>query len=132
MNTVIIAFLIVINAFAILLNLKMLAGIPTNKKAMLIIVEEIVLFIIMNIVYSFCITNITIKNPSLSRNFNVFTFMGIDMMIICAPISKLISKYIDKDIKEAEFRSKLKIKIILAIIILIIESLYIKSLLKIV
>lgn len=128
MNIVIVVFLILINAFAILLNLKMLAGIENNKKAVIIILEEVLLFIIMNIVYSLCTANMTIKNLTLSRNFNVFTFMGIDMMIICAPIAKLLSKYNDKDIKENELKSKLKFKILISIVLLIIESLYIKSL----
>lgn len=131
MNAVIIGFLLLINCFAILLNIKMTSGIDTSKKITMIVIEEIVLFVIMNVIYTLCSANIEIKNPSNSRMFQVLTFTGINMMIMAAPINKIIAKHERHEIKGEEGGSKIRFKIIMAIVILAIEYLYIKSIIKI-
>lgn len=131
MNAVIIGFLLLINCFAILLNIKMTNGMETSKKIALIVIEEIVLFVIMTVIYSLCSSNIEMKNPSGSRMFQVWTFTGINMMIMAGPINKLISKHEMNDIKESECSSKIRFKLLMSIVLLAIEYLYIKSIIKI-
>lgn len=131
MNAVIIGFLLLINCFAILLNIKMTTGIDTGKKVAMIVIEEIVLFVIMSVIYSLCASNVEIKNPSGSRMFQVLTFTGINMIIMAAPINKVISKHERNEIKGDEGSSQIRFKVIMAIVILAIEYLYIKSIIKI-
>lgn len=131
MNAVIIGFLLLINCFAILLNIKMTSGIETSKKVIMIIIEEIVLFVIMTVIYTLCASNVEIKNPTESRMFQVLTFTGINMMIMSAPINKLIAKHERHEIKGDEGNSQIRFKIIMSIVILVIEYLYIKSIIKI-
>lgn len=131
MNAVIVGFLLLINCFAILLNIKMTTGIDTGKKAAMIVIEEIVLFVIMSVIYSLCASNVEIKNPSGSRMFQVLTFTGINMIIMAAPINKVISKHERHEIKGDEGSSQIRFKVIMAIVILAIEYLYIKSIIKI-
>lgn len=131
MNAVIIGFLLLINCFAILLNIKMTSGIETSKKVIMIIIEEIVLFVIMTVIYTLCVANVEIKNPAESRLFQVLTFTGINMMIMAAPINKLIAKHERHEIKGDQGNIQIRFKLIMSIIILVIEYLYIKSIIKI-
>lgn len=131
MNAVIIGFLLLINCFAILLNIKMTNGMETSKRIALIVIEEIILFVIMTVIYSLCSSNIEMKNPSGSRMFQVWTFTGINMMIMAGPINKLISKHEMNDIKGSECSSKIRFKLLMSIVLLAIEYLYIKSIIKI-
>lgn len=131
MNAVIIGFLLLINCFAILLNIKMTNGMETSKRIALIVIEEIILFVIMTVIYSLCSSNIEMKNPSGSRMFQVWTFTGINMMIMAGPINKLISKHEMNDIKGSECSSKIRFKLLMSIVLLVIEYLYIKSIIKI-
>ncbi len=131
MNAVIIGFLLLINCFAILLNIKMTNGIETSKKVVMILIEEIVLFVIMTVIYNLCASNVEMKNPTGSRMFQVLTFTGINMMIMAAPINKLIAKHERHEIKGEEGNSRIKFKLIMSIVLLVIEYLYIKSIIKI-
>ncbi len=131
MNAVIIGFLLLINCFAILLNIKMTNGIETPKKIAMIVIEEIVLFVIMTVIYTLCTSNVEIKNPAESRMFQVLTFTGINMMIMAAPINKLIAKHERNEIKGEDGNRKIRFKLIMSIVLLVIEYLYIKSLIKI-
>ena len=85
----------------------------------------------MTVIYTICTANVEIKNPEESRMFQVLTFTGINMMIMSAPINKLIAKHERHEIKGNEGNSKIRFKIIMSIVILVIEYLYIKSLIKI-
>ncbi len=131
MSAVIIGFLLLINCFAILLNIKMTSGIETTKKVVMIAIEEVVLFVIMSIIYTLCTSNVEIKNPAESRIFQVCTFTGINMMIMAAPINKVIAKHERHEIKGSEGNEKIRFKLIMSIVLLAIEYLYIKSLIKI-
>lgn len=130
MNAVIIGFLLLINSFAILLNIKMTTGMETPKRVTLIIIEEIGLFVMMSIIYALCKANIEIKNQA-SRIFQVCTFTGINMIIMAGPINKLIAKHESHDMKGSECSNKIRLRLLISVAILAIEYLYIKSLIRI-
>ena len=127
METAIIVFTVIINLFAILLNIKMLTGVEVTKKLLMVIIFEIIIFALVNIVYSICSTNI---QHNISKPFIIFTFLGINMILIGAPISKIFAKKINGDITTDDFKKKIFKLAIGVACMLVLEGVYINSLLK--
>lgn len=127
MQIFLICFIVAINIFSIILGYKMLKDLDLNKKILLLIIGELILFFIVNIIYNIGSRGIEQDVIDASKNFLVFTFLPINMILIFAPIARLLNKKIFSEIEEKDFKIKLIICIIFAIIILILECNYLKD-----
>ena len=127
METAIIVFTVIINLFAVVLNFKMLTEVDFTKKLMIVGICEIAIFGLVSIVYAICSSNI---NNNVSKYFIIFTFLGINMILIGAPISKLCAKKDTGDITDEDYKKKVFRLGMCTIILLVLEGVYIGSILK--
>ena len=127
MNTVLIAFIIVINLASAFVIYKVLSNIELKNKLILVAIGEIVMYVILFIVYgiSSAGANETIVNSS--RQIILFTLLPINIICIELPIMLSLKKIQQGDIDNNKFNRRMTISIIIGIIILILEFNYIKD-----
>ena len=105
MKTIIIIAIIAFNIFSIILSWKMLKGYDLKRKIILIIVNEIINFLMLLIIYAF----------------------SSNVMITSTTILNLINKLAFKEIKEESFNKKICMSVLLIIVILILEISYLHN-----
>ena len=123
MEKMLIIFIVALNIFAILMNVKMLNKYEMPKRLGIIVVAEIVMFCIVNILYGISSKSVSQEVASYSKTMILFTFLPLNMMIIFAPIARKIS-----NLEEKQDKSKIILKcIIYAIIIIVLECIYMNN-----
>ena len=127
MNTVLIAFIVVINLASAFVIFKVLSNIELKNKIILVAIGEIAMYVILFVVYgiSSAGTNETIVNSS--RQIILFTLLPINIICIELPIMLSLKKLQQGDIDNNKFKRRMTISIIIGIIILILEFNGIKS-----
>ena len=119
--------IILINIFSLVMQIKMLNGLEKGKVVALILTGEIVMFIVSLIVYALTSGGIPSEVHDTSKWMIILTILPVNLMIIYCPILSLINKKSYDDISDGEFRKRLTIIIIIAIIVCVIELIYVKN-----
>ena len=128
MGTFITIAIIAINLFAIILNFKMLKGMEINKILMYIIITEILLLITEKIIFSIATVHVDTAVSSTSQNMVLFTFQGMNMIIISSPLAKILGDYREKRKKtNNDLSSKIVLWLIFVIVVIIFECIYIRN-----
>lgn len=127
MQIILICFIIAINIFSVILGYKMLKGFDLNKKILLLVIGELLIFAIVNIIYNIGSNGVDQQVTDASKNYLLFIFLPVDMILIFAPIARLINKKSCGEIEEKDFKIKFLLCLIFSIIILVLECNYIKD-----
>ena len=127
MSTIIIGFIVLLNIFSIVLVYKVLGKIEINKKIITIVVAEVIMFALLQIMYSISSGNIPAEISNRSRTMLIFTFLPINMMTMCAPMARNFAKIKAEEIKKEVFKSKMTQLIVIDCIIIILETMYLNS-----
>jgi len=127
MKTIIIIAIIAFNIFSIILSWKMLKGYDLKRKIILIIVNEIINFLMLLIIYAFSSKNIPTEIHQHSKFVIISTILPINVMITSTTILNLINKLAFKEIKEESFNKKICMSVLLIIVILILEISYLHN-----
>ena len=127
MKSIIIAFLVILNVFAIIFNWKMMKGYENSKKIILIVIGEALMFAIVNIIYGISASNIPQEIHEYSKSWINLTFLAINMIVIYSSIVKQINRKTFEEIDEKTFKRKIMIWAIVSLIIIIVECIYMKN-----
>ena len=127
MNTILIAFIVVINLASAFVIFKVLSNIELKNKLILVAIGEIAMYVILFIVYgvSSVGANETIVNSS--RQIILFTLLPINIICIELPIMLTLKKLQQGDIDDNKFKRRMSIYLIIGLIILILEFNYIRD-----
>ena len=127
MKSIIIAFLVILNVFAIIFNWKMMKGYENSKKIILIVIGEALMFAIVNIIYGISANNIPQEIHEYSKSWINLTFLAINMIVMYSSIVKQINRKTFEEIDEKTFKRKIMIWAIVSLIIIIVECIYMKN-----
>ena len=127
MNTVLIAFIVVINLASVFVIYKVLSNIELKNKIILVVIGEIVMYVILFIVYGISSGGANETIVKSSRQIILFTFLPINIICIELPIMLSLKKLQQGDIDKDKFNRRMAITLIIGIIILILEFNYIKN-----
>lgn len=127
METAIIAFIVIMNLAAILVVYKSLSNIELKNKLILIAIGEIVMYVILFIVYSVSSSGADATVVNSSRQVILFTILPINIICIELPLMLALKKLQQKDIDNNQFKKRMTICLIIAIIILVLEFVYIRD-----
>ena len=128
MGTFITIAIFAINLFAIILNFKMLKGMEINKILMYIIITEIVLLITEKIIFNIATVHVDTAVSSMSQNMVLFTFQGMNMIIISSPLAKILGDYRANSKKtNNDLSSKIVLWLIFVIVVIVFECIYIRN-----
>ena len=127
MNTVLIAFIVVINLASVFVIYKVLSNIELKNKIILVVIGEIVMYVILFIVYGISSAGVNETIVNSSRQIILFTFLPINIICIELPIMLSLKKLQQGDIDNDKFNRRMAITLIIGIIILILEFNYIKN-----
>lgn len=119
--------IILLNIFSLVMQIKMLKGLEKGKMVALILTGEIVMFIVSFIVYALTSGGIPSEVHDASKWMIILTILPVNLMIIYCPILSLINKKSYDDVSDGELKKRLTIIIIVAIIIFVIELIYVKN-----
>ena len=127
METAIIAFIVLINLASIFVVYKSLSNIEIKNKLTLIAIGEIVMYVILFIVYSISSSGVDVAVVNSSRQIILFTILPINIVCIELPLMLTLKKLQQGDIEEPQFKKRMAIFLIIAVIILVLELIYIKN-----
>lgn len=127
METAIIAFIVLINLASIFVVYKSLSNIEIKNKLTLIAIGEIVMYVILFIVYSISSSGVDVAVVNSSRQIILFTILPINIVCIELPLMLTLKKLQQGDIEEPQFKKRMAIFLIIAVIILVLEFIYIKN-----
>lgn len=127
METAIIAFIVLINLSSIFVVYKSLSNIEIKNKLTLIAIGEIVMYVILFIVYSISSSGVDVAVVNSSRQIILFTILPINIVCIELPLMLTLKKLQQGDIEEPQFKKRMAIFLIIAVIILVLEFIYIKN-----
>ena len=127
-------FIILISIVVYLINIawtwKSLGELEKGKKAILIVIGLVIIYIITIIIFSISQNGIQYENEeSLGtvRNMLVAVFSGINGLIILPQLAKILDKAKEGEIEKNQIRNRIIIWIAILIICLIFECGYMKD-----
>ena len=85
------------------------------------------MYIILYVIYNISSKGIESAVVQASRQMIIFAFLPINLICIATPILMQIRKLKEKDLTNEKFKKKIIIYFIIAIVILVIECIYIKD-----
>lgn len=124
MKSILIIFIIAINIFSIVLTWKMLKGFDLKKKIIITIINEIINFVILLIIYAMSQKGISKEIHEQSKWMTIYTILPINIMIVSSTLLNLMNKIALKEISEKKFNTRFIISIIAIIVIFIMEIFY--------
>lgn len=127
MEIITIAFIIILNIVAISIVYKSLGEIEIKNKIAITLLGLILMYAILYIMYNISSADVDKNIIASSRQLILFTFLPINLICILLPILLQIKKLKNKDIDETKFKYKVILFIVIGIVILFIESMYIKD-----
>ena len=127
MEIITIAFIIILNIVAISIVYKSLGEIEIKNKIAITLLGLILMYAILYIMYNISSADVDKNIIASSRQLILFTFLPINLLCTLLPILLQIKKLKNKDIDETKFKYKVILFIVIGIVILFIESLYIKD-----
>lgn len=130
MKFITIGFIIILNIVAIFIFYKSLGKMEIKNKLAITLLGWILMYIILYILYGISSNGVEEIVAKASKQLLIFAFLPIN--IVCAGVPMMIQfrKLKGKEIKSEQFKNKMIILGIIAIIILIIECIYIKDIQK--
>lgn len=127
METAIIAFIIIINLATILVVYKSLSNIELKNKIILIVIGEIVMYVILFILYGISSSGVNKTVVNNSRQIILFTILPINIICIELPLMLTLKRLQQGDIENSQFKKRMAICLIIAVIILVLEFAYIRD-----
>lgn len=127
METIIIAFIVIINLAAILVIYKSLSNVELKNRLILIAIGEIVMYVILFVVYGISSAGADSTIVNSSRQIILFTLLPINVVCIEFPLMLTLRKAQQGDIDNEKFKSRMLLCLIVCVVILIIEFMYIKD-----
>lgn len=127
METAIIAFIVIMNLASIVVIFKALSNIELKNKIILVAIGEIVMYVILYIVYSLSSSGTNELVASSSRQIILFTILPINIICMEFPLMLTLKKFQQGDIDDSQFKRRMIICLIVAVIILVLEFIYIKD-----
>ena len=127
MNTVLIAFIIIINLASAFVIFKVLSNIELKNKLILVAIGEIAMYIILFVVYGISSSGIDETIVNSSRQIIIFTILPINIICIELPIMLALKKLQQGDIDNNKFNKRIIIYLVITLLILILEFNYIKN-----
>ena len=127
MEFVTIAFIIILNIVSISIVYKSLGKIEAKNKIAITALGIILMYVTLYIMYNISSADVDKNIITSSRHLILFAFMPIDLLCILLPILLQIRKLKNKEDDETKIKYKLFLFIIIGIIILFIESNYVKD-----
>lgn len=127
MEFVTIAFIIILNIVSISIVYKSLGKIEAKNKIAITALGIILMYVTLYIMYNISSADVDKNIITSSRQLILFAFMPIDLLCILLPILLQIRKLKNKEDDETKIKYKLFLFIIIGIIILFIESNYVKD-----
>ena len=106
---------------------KSLGEIEIKNKIAITLLGLILMYAILYIMYNISSADVDKNIIASSRQLILFTFLPINLICILLPILLQIKKLKNKDIDETKFKYKVILFIVIGIVILFIESMYIKD-----
>lgn len=132
MKTAIILLIIVANFIAIMLDYKMFAGVEKEKQYTYAGIGYIANLIITIIVYLISSIGIVPEVVNASRWLVTFLALPFNVILLYAPLVRLFVILTGKDLKKVEkqkYTKRFEIYALIALIILVLETIYIKGVL---
>lgn len=127
MEVITIAFILILNIVAISIVYKSLGEIEIKNKIVITALGVLLMYVVLFIIYNISSAKVDESIISSSRQLILFTFLPINLLCILLPILLQIRKLKNKDIDETKFKFKVALFIVIGIVILFIESMYIKD-----
>ena len=127
MEIITIGFIVILNLVAITILYRSLGNIEIKNKIAITIIGILLMYIILYVIYNISSKGIESAVVQASRQMIIFAFLPINLICIATPILMQIRKLKEKDLTNEKFKKKIIIYFIIAIVILVIECIYIKD-----
>lgn len=127
MKTTLTILILALNIFSIILNTKMLKGFDKAKMIRFLIIGEIVLFIISNISYAISSFGVPSEIHKGAKWMILLTMLPVNMILIFCPIISQINKKSFDEITDEQYKRRMLLFIIVAIILIVFETIYVKN-----
>lgn len=127
MQIITIGLIIIFNIVAIGSLYQAIGKNETKNKIAIVALSSILMYVVIYIIYGISSKGGEENIIEAARQLIVFTLLPINTLTIMSPIATQLRKLKQKEIEESKFRRKMLIYIIIAIVILIIECIYIKD-----
>ncbi len=127
MRNILIIIIIAINVFSIVLTWKMLKGFDLKRKIILTIVNELINFVILLLIYAISQKGISKEIHQQSKWMIIYTILPINVMLVSSTVLNLMNKLTFKEITEEKFNTRFAISIIAIIVIYVMEIFYIHN-----
>ena len=127
MEIITIGFIVILNLVAITILYRSLGNIEIKNKIAITIIGILLMYIILYVIYNISSKGIESAVVQASRQMIIFAFLSINLICIATPILMQIRKLKEKDLTNEKFKKKIIIYFIIAIVILVIECIYIKD-----
>lgn len=130
MEFITIGFIVILNIVAIFIFYKSLGKMEIKNKLAITLLGWILMYIILYILYGISSNGVEEIVAKASKQLLIFAFLPINIVCTGVPMMIQFRKLKGKEIKNEQFKNKMIILGIIAIIILIIECIYIKDIQK--
>lgn len=127
MKSLIIVLILALNVFSIISIVKMVKGYDSKIILGFVLAGEIGMFIICNILYALSSLGIPSNVHQASKWLIVFTMLPVNIITIYCPVIKQINKKSFNEITEEKLKKRMSTYIIIAFVLLIIETIYVKN-----
>lgn len=127
MQIITIGLIIIFNIVAIGSLYQALGKTETKNKIAIVALSLILMYVVIYITYGISSKGGEEKIVEAARQLIVFTLLPINTLTIMSPIATQLRKIKQKEIEDTQFKRKMIIYIIIAIVILAIEFIYIQD-----
>ena len=127
MEIITIGFIVILNLVAITILYRSLGNIEIKNKIAITIIGILLMYIILYVIYNISSKGIESAVVQASRQMIIFAFLPINLICIATTILMEIRKIKEKELTNEKFKKKIIIYFIIAIVILVIECIYIKD-----
>ena len=127
LNIYLMIAIILTNLIAVGIVYQFIKKIDTKQKLLFIAISVAIMYILISITYWFSGFGIDSKVHEESKNFVIYMFVPINVILFIPYFASQYMKYKEKQIKREKFVGKIRILIPLLIIVLILEFFYFKN-----
>lgn len=124
---IILGIAIFVNIVAIVIAFRLLNSIEIKKRMSILILNVIVIFIISSILYGVCSSGFDGRIIQSSKNIIMLAIFPINLICIGIPITLKLKKFGEKDYNKNKIYVEILTCIIIAVIVLILESSFITN-----
>lgn len=127
MYIAIITFIIFFNMFSVILTVKVTKDMDTEKKIMIVVINEIVNFILMTLIYALSSSGVENEIHKASKWLMIFTFLPVNAILSSSLLASLFNKVVNDEISEEKFKKLMVIRLAIILVFFIIEIFYLKN-----